>query len=187
MNLECGYDYRRRLLTPSLSALKNLLLAANLRLASCSMSRRTPQQGSTGSPRKPSRSDPTHAGCSQQNSRFNPNGGDGRHRDPDPPLGGQGRPSHGDRHEPLLPLLRPLEPPRQPGDVGPDGLRRRRPCRWPCRSSAAPETSRRCFRSQARSRPSGPGRTGVRLSRSPRWGFPLPGKAVSKKRQRPPR
>ena len=52
--------------------------------------------------------------------------GDGRHRAAGPPLGGPGRPAHRARDEPLLSLLRPLEPPRQPGDVGARRLRRRR-------------------------------------------------------------
>ena len=85
--------------------------------------------------------------------------GDGRHRAAGPPLGGPRRPAHRARDEPLLSLLRPLEPPRQPGDVG---ARRASPptaCRSRSRSSAAPATRRRCSRSPPRSRPSGPGRT----------------------------
>ena len=85
--------------------------------------------------------------------------GDGRHRAADPALGGQGRPADRARDGPLLSLLRPLEPPRQPGDGGPRGLLPTRACRSRSRSSAAAATRRRCSRSPPRSRPSGPGRT----------------------------
>src|ERR1700742_2665552 len=52
--------------------------------------------------------------------------GDGRPRPAGPPLAGPRRPRHRPRDEPLLSLLRALEPPRQSGDVDPLRFRRRR-------------------------------------------------------------
>ncbi len=89
--------------------------------------------------------------------------GDGRNRAADPPLGGTGRAAHRARDEPLLSLLRSLEPPRQPGDGGSLRLRRRRHAALGPGRSGGPATRRRCSRSPARSRPSAPGPT-----RSPR-------------------
>ena len=71
-----------------------------------------------------------------------------------PPLGGPRRPAHGARDEPLLPLLHPLEPPRQPGDVGPVRFRRRRhaargPDHRPPRRRGDPALARRPDRGRA--------------------------------------